>query len=47
MEVFREESKTRKSLVLTFITTFGVKPNMYSNRVQSQVQLDDLFAEAQ
>ena len=27
------------------VTTYGVKPNMYSNMVQSEVTLDDLFAE--
>ena len=43
MQVFRDESKTRKALHLTMITTYGVKRNMYSNNVQSQVILDDLF----
>ena len=44
METFREESKTQKALQLTMITTYGVKKNMYSSRVQSEVLLDDLFA---
>lgn len=43
IETFREESKTKKALQLTMITTYGVKRNMYSNRVQSEVLLDDLF----
>ena len=43
METFREESKTKKALQLTMITTYGVKKNMYSSRVQSEVVLDDLF----
>ena len=43
METFREESKTKKVLQLTMITTYGVKRNLYSNRVQSEVLLDDLF----
>lgn len=43
IETFREESKTQKALQLTMITTYGVKRNMYSNRVQSEVLLDDLF----
>ena len=43
METFREESKTKKALQLTMITTYGVKRNLYSNRVQSEVLLDDLF----
>ena len=40
---FREETKTRKSLMLTLVTTYGVKENMHSGCVQSQVLLDDLF----
>lgn len=43
IETFREDSKTKKALQLTMITTYGVKRNMYSNRVQSEVVLDDLF----
>lgn len=43
---FLAETKTRKSLQLTFVTTYGVKPNAYSSRVQSEVLLEDLFAEA-
>lgn len=43
IETFREESKTKKALQLTMITTYGVKRNMYHNRVQSEVVLDDLF----
>ena len=42
---FREETNTRKSLMLTFVTTYGLKENMYSGCVQSQVLLDDLFKE--
>lgn len=44
IETFRQESKTRKALHLTMITTYGVKQNMYSGIVQSQVTMDDLFA---
>ena len=43
IQVFRDETKTRKALHLTMITTYGVKRNVYSNGVQSQVVLDDLF----
>ena len=43
IEAFRSETKTRKALQVTMITTYGVKKNMYSNRVQSQLTLDDLF----
>ncbi len=40
---FIEESSTKKSVMLTLITTFGVKTNMYSGHVQSQIVLDNLF----
>lgn len=40
---FREETKTRKSLHLTFVTTYGVKPNAYSGHIQKEVVLEDLF----
>ncbi len=44
-EVFRSVTKTRKALHQTFVTTYGVKRNMYSGNVQSEVILDDLFME--
>jgi hypothetical protein len=44
-EFFRSSTKTRKSLHLTFVTTYGVKKNIYSGNVQSEVTLDDLFSE--
>ncbi len=34
---------TRKSIHVTLISTFGVKKNKYSNMVQSEIVLDDLF----
>lgn len=40
---FREETKTRKSLHLTFVTTYGVKLNAYSGHIQKEVVLEDLF----
>lgn len=43
IETFRTESKTKKALQLTMVTTYGVKRNMYKNCVQSEVVLDDLF----
>lgn len=43
MALFRAETKTRKSLVTTFVTTFGVIPGRHSSIVNSQVTLDDLF----
>lgn len=44
MALFRAESKTHKSLVTTFVTTFGVVQGRHSGIVHSQVTLDDLFA---
>jgi hypothetical protein len=45
MEVFREATKTKKSLQLVMITTYGVRQNAHSGIVQSQVKMDDLFVE--
>lgn len=40
---FMAETKTRKTIHLTMVTTFGVKPNIHSGCVQSEVLLDSLF----
>lgn len=40
---FIEETKTRKSVHLTFISTYGLKRNIYSGIAQSEVILSDLF----
>ena len=40
---FQEETQTRKSLQLTFVTTYGVKQNSYSGHIQKEVLLEDLF----
>ena len=37
---FKEATKTRKAVHLTMVTSFGVKPNAYSGRVQSFATLD-------
>lgn len=42
---FVEETKTRKSVMTTFITTFGLAKNEYSSHVQTEVTLSDLFRE--
>ncbi len=44
LEAFRKNAESRKTLIITMITTYGVKKNKYSNIVNSQVLLDDLFA---
>ena len=46
METFQAMTKTKMTLQITMITTFGIKQNMYSSLVNTQVTLDDLFAEA-
>lgn len=43
---FREETGTNKSLFLTFITTFGLKPNKYTmGLVQDELDMDALFVD--
>jgi hypothetical protein len=41
---FRDETRTRKTVHITMITTYGVKHNEYWGHIQSEVTLDDLFA---
>lgn len=43
MTIFREETKTYKSLVTTLVTTYGVLRGIHSGIVQSEVVMDDLF----
>ena len=45
VETFRQATKIRKALHQTFVTTYGLKKNMYSGTIQSEVVLDDLFVE--
>ena len=40
-----EATKTKKTIQTTMITTYGVKANQYSNLINTQIILDDLFAE--
>ena len=42
---FKAETKTRKSPVVTMITTYGVVQNKHSGVVQNEVMLDDLFCQ--
>lgn len=44
MSLFAAESKTRKGLALTMVTTFGLLPNSHAGIVGSEVVLDQLFA---
>jgi hypothetical protein len=40
---FKYESKTRKSVHLTMITTYGIKHNEYWGNIQSELTMDNLF----
>jgi len=42
-DVFALESKTRKAIHLTMVTTHGVKRNDYYHVIQSEVKMEDLF----
>ena len=42
---FAAETKTRKAVHLTMITTYGLTHNEYWGGVQSEITFDDLFAE--
>ena len=44
VSTFKRISETRKTLIPTLITTFGVKHNKYSGTIQQEVVLDDLFS---
>lgn len=43
MAIFQNQTRTRKTLVTTLITTYGVSVGTHSGVVQSQVTMDDLF----
>jgi len=44
VDVFREQTKTKKSLFITMVTTFGLKDNEYASRLVSNiVKMDALF----
>ena len=40
---FKEETRTRKTVHITMITTYGIKYNEYWSNIQSEVTLEDLF----
>lgn len=45
MSVFKAETNTKKTLILTFITTYGVIPNLHSGIIQKQIVMNDLFTD--
>lgn len=43
-DVLKNQTKTKKSIFLTFITTFGIKNNEYAKRlIQNSITMDALF----
>lgn len=47
IERFRTETKTRKSIQLTLVTSYGLKRNPYAGIAQNEVVLDNLFVQTQ
>ncbi|MFV0344931.1 MAG: AAA family ATPase [Bacteroidales bacterium] len=43
VEIFRQETKTKKAIHITMITTFGLKRTPYFDSIQSEITMDDLF----
>lgn len=43
VEVFEYQTGTKNSIMVTMVTTFGVKHNMYYDSIQSEVTIDQLF----
>ena len=44
MELFQSSTKTKLSLVITFVTTYGVADGLHHSIVHSEVTMEDLFA---
>lgn len=44
VNAFIEQTKTRKSIMVTMVTSFGLKRNKYSGNVQRVITLEDLFS---
>lgn len=42
-DIFKEKTKTKKSIVHTFVTTYGVGEGKHHSIVHSEVTMDDLF----
>ena len=43
IEVFRNATKTNKSIHLVMVTTFGLSDNSHTSLMQNSITLDDLF----
>ncbi|MCP9769533.1 ATPase [Lacihabitans sp. LS3-19] len=45
VQIFREKTKTRKSIFVTLITVFGLVENEYKlSRVQNEIIIDNLYS---
>ena len=44
-ELFREQTRTRKALRLTLVTTYPLQQTRYSEMIPTVVALDDLFVD--
>lgn len=45
VSVFRDSTKTKMTIIVTMITTYGLKKNAYSNYVGKVICMDDLFGQ--
>ena len=45
LELFRSQTGTRKALILTMITPYGLKPGGYASSVHQSLTIDDLFGD--
>jgi uncharacterized protein len=43
ISTFRKETKTKKSIYMTLITTFGLQQNQYSGNIQNDLKMNILF----
>ena len=45
-DIFRDATHNSKAIHLTMITTMGVKQNLYSGEINSEVTLTELFKDS-
>ena len=43
LNAFLQQTQTKKSLMMTMITSFGIIQNKYSGNIQNQIVMEDLF----
>ena len=43
VDVFRESTRCNKTIIVTMITTYGIKKNKYCNYVGREILMDELF----